>query len=93
MLLRNIIMPVYHKIKTIYLTLILSLFGSFCLAQNTVSIPVNVRITHSDSISINASTLPEFKNSVSWIGIGCEKEEKPLVKLNTRILTFTSDKT
>jgi ligand-binding sensor domain-containing protein len=57
-------MPVYHKIKTIYLTLILSLFGSFCLAQKTVSVPVDIKVIHQDSISIKAETLPEFRNSV-----------------------------
>lgn len=56
-------MLVFQNIKSTHITFILSLFGTFCVAQNTVSIPVKVKIIHQDSISIKAETLPEFRNS------------------------------
>ena len=57
-------MSKHQKLKTICLTPILLFLVSVCSAQNTNYYPCYVKKIHQDSISINASTLPEFRNDV-----------------------------
>jgi ligand-binding sensor domain-containing protein len=57
-------MIIYLKFNTSLLTLILSLFFSYCIGQTKESFPVRITKTHQDSMSTNALFLPEFRNSV-----------------------------
>lgn len=55
-------MYLYQRIKASYFTLILSLLFNSCGGQITESIPVKITKIHKDSISLEAETLPEYKN-------------------------------
>ncbi len=57
-------MFIYHRIKSIYFSLILSFLCISCGGQIKESIPVKIIKIHQDSIILKAETLPEFKVDV-----------------------------
>lgn len=57
-------MLVFHRFRTVALSFLLSFFFYSCAGQTAEKFPVRVTVTHQDSISARAETLPEYRVSV-----------------------------